>query len=100
MNRAAAARAAMVARLENGAPACGSWLTVRPAEAGEWDLAACGPRDIWDELQSVAARWRAAGEPACYRLHIDAHGEQWVSAGAGRAELAWPLLPPAGASDR
>ncbi|MGW1917008.1 protein-L-isoaspartate O-methyltransferase [Streptomyces sp. NPDC002076] len=80
-----------------GAPACGSWLTARAAGAGEWDVVAFGPRDIWDELQSVAARWRAAGEPTCYQLHFDAHGEQWVSAGTDRAGLAWSLPSPVGA---
>lgn len=77
-----------------GAPACGSWLTVRPGAAGTWTMTACGPRDIWDEIQTVAARWRAAGSPTSYRLCLDAHGEQWVSAGSGEKELAWSLPRP------
>ncbi|MGW2402922.1 hypothetical protein ACWCXK_00080 [Streptomyces sp. NPDC001739] len=73
-----------------GAPACGSWLTARPDGSGGWTLTVCGPRDIWDEIQTIAARWRAAGSPDSYRLHFAAD-DQWVSAGRGNRELAWPL---------
>ncbi|MEV6684726.1 methyltransferase [Streptomyces sp. NPDC051130] len=74
-----------------GAPGCGSWMTARPDGHGSWIVTTNGPRHIWDEIQQVAARWRAAGSPASYRLHIDADGHQWVSAGSGTAELSWPL---------
>ncbi|MER6308534.1 protein-L-isoaspartate O-methyltransferase [Streptomyces sp. NPDC001657] len=73
-----------------GAPACGSWLTARPDGSGGWTLTVCGPRDIWDEIQTIAARWRAAGSPDSYRLHFAAN-DQWVSAGRGNRELVWPL---------
>jgi hypothetical protein len=74
-----------------GAPACGSWLTASPEAAGGWTLAAHGPRDIWEEIQSVTTRWRAAGEPSIYRLHLDDGHQQWVSGGVGTAELSWAL---------
>lgn len=74
-----------------GAPACGSWLTARADETDDsWLVTTFGPRDIWDEVQKVAALWRAAGEPATYRLHLDDTGEQWVNAGRDD-KLAWPL---------
>ncbi|NEC91757.1 protein-L-isoaspartate O-methyltransferase [Streptomyces sp. SID12501] len=74
-----------------GAPVCGSWLTARAGESGRWSLAAEGPRDIWEEIQSVAALWRAAGAPSVYRLHLGDHDQQWISAGSGTTELSWPL---------
>lgn len=74
-----------------GAPACGSWLTARASGADRWILSADGPRDIWGEIQDLAARWRAAGEPSVYRLHLDEDDQQWVSAGAATRELSWPL---------
>jgi protein-L-isoaspartate O-methyltransferase len=77
-----------------GAPACGSWLTARPDPAGGWLLAARGPRDIWDEIQQIAARWRAAGQPELYRLEFGPRGEQWASAGAGKNILSWQLTDP------
>lgn len=80
-----------------GAPACGSWLTARPDDAsGGWTVTVFGPRDIWDEIQSVATLWRAAGSPSAYRLHLDPDTrEQWVSGGSGATELSWPLAHPA-----
>ncbi|MEV0373332.1 protein-L-isoaspartate O-methyltransferase [Streptomyces sp. NPDC050636] len=78
-----------------GAPACGSWLTARPDASGGWTLMACGPRDIWDEIQTVTARWRAAGSPTSYRLQLEPEGEQRVSAGHGPGALSWRLpVPP------
>ncbi|MFE7857895.1 protein-L-isoaspartate O-methyltransferase [Streptomyces sp. NPDC057403] len=74
-----------------GAPACGSWLTARATGAGRWSLTACGPRDIWGEIQNVAGLWRAAGEPSTYRLHLE-DTQQWATAGAATTELSW-LLP-------
>lgn len=73
-----------------GAPGCGSWLIARADGAGHWSLAADGPRDIWAEIQDVAARWRAAGEPSIYRLHLE-DNRQWVSAGPAAPELSWSL---------
>lgn len=73
-----------------GAPACGSWLTARADGADRWHLAACGPRDIWEEIQDVAALWRAAGEPSSYHLRLEGT-QQWVTAGAATAELSWSL---------
>ncbi|GAA2408150.1 methyltransferase domain-containing protein [Streptomyces glaucosporus] len=77
-----------------GAPECGSWLTVRPGGEGVWTVTASGPRDIWDEIQDTAARWRAAGEPGAYRLEFGPGGEQWASAGHGRGTLSWRLPGP------
>ncbi|MCX4821342.1 protein-L-isoaspartate O-methyltransferase [Streptomyces sp. NBC_01142] len=74
-----------------GAPACGSWLTVRPDRSGGWAFTAAGPRGIRDEIQDTAARWQAAGEPETYRLHLASDGTQQVSAGAGPNELSWAL---------
>lgn len=73
-----------------GAPACGSWLTARATGADCWSLTACGPRDIWGEIQDVAGLWRAAGEPSTYQLHVE-DTQQWVTAGAATAELSWSL---------
>ncbi|WP_410539822.1 methyltransferase [Streptomyces sp. KL2] len=74
-----------------GAPACGSWVRVRPDGGGVWAVTSSGPRDIWEEVQGVAARWRAAGQPAAYRLEFGPGGEQWASAGRGRGTLSWQL---------
>ncbi|WP_127452695.1 protein-L-isoaspartate O-methyltransferase [Streptomyces sp. B29(2018)] len=72
-----------------GAPHCGSWLRVEPAGRRRWDVTVRGPRDIWREIQGVASRWRAAGSPSRYRLHIDPDGGQRVSSAWG--SLSWPL---------
>ncbi|MGW8882709.1 hypothetical protein ACWGRV_29280 [Streptomyces sp. NPDC055663] len=45
------------------APACGSWLRAEPVGRSSWNVTTHGPRDIWNELQDLAARWRAAGGP-------------------------------------
>ncbi|OEJ35128.1 hypothetical protein [Streptomyces subrutilus] len=74
-----------------GAPACGSWVTARPDGAGGWTVTACGPREIRAEIQDTATRWRAAGSPASYRLHLEPDGDQWVGAGRGGAQLCWRL---------
>ncbi|KUJ43324.1 protein-L-isoaspartate O-methyltransferase [Streptomyces albus subsp. albus] len=82
-----------------GAPACGSWVTAQVDGAGGWTVCSHGPRDIWEEIQTTAARWYAAGRPDAYRLHLDPGGRQWVSASTGRAELSWNLpLPHSNAS--
>ncbi|MFE9468651.1 protein-L-isoaspartate O-methyltransferase [Streptomyces virginiae] len=74
-----------------GAPDCGSWATARPDDTGTWAVTVCGPRDIWAEIQDTAARWQAAGSPSSYQLHLEPDGTQWVSAGTGLTEWAWPL---------
>lgn len=72
-----------------GAPQCGSWMRVRAAGYHRWDVVTCGPRDIWAEVQDAAARWKAAGEPAVYRLRFDAGGAQRASSPNGA--LTWHL---------
>ncbi|WP_150136042.1 protein-L-isoaspartate O-methyltransferase [Streptomyces hyaluromycini] len=75
--------------LQIGSPACGSWLRV--SVDGTSTITASGPRPIWEEIQQTAARWKAAGEPAFYRLEFDANGTQWASSGRGRNRLSWQL---------
>ncbi|MFH8634898.1 methyltransferase domain-containing protein [Streptomyces lydicus] len=72
-----------------GAPECGSWMRVRAAGYRRWDVTTCGPRDIWAEIQDAAARWREAGEPAAYRLHLDTDGVQPATSANGA--LTWHL---------
>ncbi|WP_063795877.1 methyltransferase domain-containing protein [Streptacidiphilus griseoplanus] len=72
-----------------GAPVCGSWLRVTPDGHRRWTVTASGRRDIWTEIQDVAARWRAAGEPSTYRLSIGPGGVQTVAAPSGG--LSWRL---------
>ncbi|MCZ0983084.1 hypothetical protein O1L60_40130 [Streptomyces diastatochromogenes] len=74
-----------------GAPACKSWLRVKEAGTGRWDVTTDGPRDIWAEIQDVAARWRAAGEPTAYRIHLGADGIQ--RAASPNDALTWQLTP-------
>ncbi|MFI0928663.1 hypothetical protein ACH4TP_32895 [Streptomyces sp. NPDC021012] len=72
-----------------GAPECRSWLRVKEAGTGRWDVTGDGPRDIWAEIQNAAARWRAAGEPAAYRLHLGPDGVQRATSPNGT--LTWQL---------
>ncbi|MFE3558737.1 protein-L-isoaspartate O-methyltransferase [Streptomyces sp. NPDC059193] len=74
-----------------GAPACGSWVSARPDSTGGWEVASAGPRDIWAEIQDTASRWHAAGSPDAYRLRFESDGQQRLTAGPGRHELAWTL---------
>ncbi|MFJ3877155.1 protein-L-isoaspartate O-methyltransferase [Streptomyces sp. NPDC090077] len=74
-----------------GAPECRSWMRVRAAGHCRWDVTASGPRDIWAEIRDVAGRWRAAGEPAVYRIHFDADDTQRASSPNGA--LTWQLSP-------
>ncbi|WP_328971577.1 MULTISPECIES: protein-L-isoaspartate O-methyltransferase family protein [Streptomyces] len=95
-----AVRRGGVEHLVIGAPACGSWMIAEPATNGAWTVRSCGPRNIWAEIQDTATRWRAAGSPDSYQLHLDTDGTQWVSTrtGAGSGLLSWPLpvaVPPA-----
>ncbi|WP_405790489.1 hypothetical protein [Streptomyces sp. NBC_01367] len=43
------------------------------------------------EVQDVADRWRAAGEPDVYRLDVDADGSQRATSPNGA--LTWQLSP-------
>lgn len=79
-----------------GAPACGSWLRVRPDGYRRWAVTTSGPRDIWHEIQTLAAQWRAAGSPDRYRLTITTNGQQCVSSPCGR--MSWLLSHPASPS--
>lgn len=72
-----------------GAPECGSWLRVTAGGYRRWKVTTSGPRDIWLEIQDVAARWRAAGEPSTYRLSLGPGGVQTVTAPSGG--LSWRL---------
>ncbi|MGW0537463.1 methyltransferase domain-containing protein [Streptomyces sp. NPDC003032] len=71
-----------------GAPECGSWMRVRPVGYRRWDVTTCGTRDIWAEIQDAAARWRAAGEPDAYRLHLDSDVQRVTSPNGA---LTWQL---------
>ncbi|MEF9886870.1 protein-L-isoaspartate O-methyltransferase [Streptomyces sp. P9-A4] len=77
-----------------GAPECRSWMRVNEAGYRRWDVTTCGPRDIWAEIQDVAGRWRAAGEPDVYRLHFDTDGIQRATSLNGA--LTWQLPPVPG----
>ncbi|WP_256220614.1 protein-L-isoaspartate O-methyltransferase [Streptomyces sp. CC53] len=79
-----------------GAPHCRSWMRVRAAGHRRWDVTTCGPRDIWAEIQDAAARWREAGEPAAYRIHLDTDDVQRVTSPNGA--LTWQLLRTPGDS--
>ncbi|MEU8779477.1 methyltransferase domain-containing protein [Streptomyces sp. NPDC048606] len=74
-----------------GAPECGSWMRVKESGYRRWDVTTRGPLDIWAEIQEVAGRWRAAGEPDVYRLHFDADGSQRATSPNGA--LTWQLFP-------
>ncbi|MFF6772716.1 methyltransferase domain-containing protein [Streptomyces sp. NPDC012637] len=76
-----------------GAPECGSWMRVRAAGHRWWDVTTCGPRDIWAEIQDAAARWRAAGEPAAYRLHLKADDVQRATSPNGALTWQFPHTP-------
>ncbi|MFF0000533.1 methyltransferase domain-containing protein [Streptomyces avermitilis] len=77
-----------------GAPDCGSWMRVKEVGYHRWDVTTRGPRDIWAEVQDVAARWRAAGEPAAYRIHLDADGAQRAT--SPNSALTWQFAPALG----
>lgn len=77
-----------------GAPGCGSWLRMSPMDEGRWAATTSGPRDIWSELSELAARWRAAGCPASYRLSFDADGDQRAASACGRLSWRLPSAPP------
>ncbi|MEU1661921.1 hypothetical protein ABZ527_38535 [Streptomyces griseofuscus] len=71
-----------------GAPECGSWVRVRAVGSRQWDVGTYGPRDIWAEIQDAAARWRAAGEPAAYRVPFDTDVQRVTSPNGA---LTWQL---------
>lgn len=78
--------------LSIGAPGCGSWLRVEPVGAQRWNVTIAGPRDLWREIQDLAARWRAAGSPDRYPLSFTANGIQRAASPCGR--LYWTLPAP------
>ncbi|MEU9396732.1 protein-L-isoaspartate O-methyltransferase [Streptomyces sp. NPDC048324] len=77
--------------LQIGAPECGSWVRVSPVGDGTCSVTGFGRRAIWHEIEQIADRWRAAGEPDAYRIEFSADGKQWAVAGSGRNELCWTL---------
>ncbi|MFE4634519.1 protein-L-isoaspartate O-methyltransferase [Streptomyces sp. NPDC056773] len=72
-----------------GAPGCGSWMRARPDGTRGRQVTAAGPRNIWDELHTVAALWRRAGSPAGYRIEFDADGTQRATTPC--TTLTWAL---------
>ncbi|WP_308409271.1 methyltransferase domain-containing protein [Streptomyces sp. BV129] len=70
-----------------GAPECGSWMRVSEVGYHRWEVTTSGPRDIWAEVQDVAARWRAAGEPDTYLLHLGTDGAHRATSANGA--LTW-----------
>lgn len=75
-----------------GAPNCGSWLRVEPIGAQRWNVTTTGPRDLWKEIQDLAARWRAVGSPDRYQLSFHADSTQRAASPCGR--LSWHLPAP------
>ncbi|MFD7875903.1 protein-L-isoaspartate O-methyltransferase [Streptomyces sp. NPDC059766] len=78
--------------LRVGSPGCGSWLRVEPVGRSRWDVTVHGPRDIWNELQDLTVRWRAAGGPGSYRLLFEPDGRQRAVSACGR--LSWHIPGP------
>ncbi|WP_405814194.1 protein-L-isoaspartate O-methyltransferase [Streptomyces sp. NBC_01390] len=79
------------ARMEIGAPEDDSWIRVSPDGEGTCTVTEFGPRAIWPEIEEIAARWRAAGEPATYRIEFDPDRSQRAVAGDGHSSLSWTL---------
>lgn len=77
-----------------GAPGCGSWLRVEPVAHRVWTVITHGPRDIWQEIQALAGRWRAAGSPDRYHLSLDPDGGQRAASQCGRLSWELPVLRP------
>ncbi|WP_234365470.1 protein-L-isoaspartate O-methyltransferase family protein [Streptomyces sp. RTd22] len=77
-----------------GAPGCGSWLRVEPVAHRVWTVIAHGPRDIWQEIQALAGRWRAAGSPDRYHLSFDPDGGQRAASQCGRLSWELPVIRP------
>ncbi|WP_245173287.1 protein-L-isoaspartate O-methyltransferase family protein [Streptomyces aureus] len=73
-----------------GAPQDDSWVRVT-RDGVKCTVTEFGPRGIWQEIEEIATRWRAAGEPSEYRIEFDPDGTQWAVAGSGRTRLSWPL---------
>ncbi|MFB7852938.1 protein-L-isoaspartate O-methyltransferase [Streptomyces sp. NPDC056053] len=80
-----------------GAPGCGSWLRAEPLGPRHWNVITHGPRDLWTEIQDLAALWRAAGSPGRYRLVLEPDGGQRAASECGR--LAWRLPVPRTSSE-
>ncbi|WP_405690056.1 protein-L-isoaspartate O-methyltransferase family protein [Streptomyces sp. NBC_00057] len=81
-----------------GAPGCGSWLRAEPLTRRRWNVITHGPRDIWKEIQDLAALWRAAGSPDRYRLVFEPGGGQRAASECGR--LTWHLPVPRASDER
>jgi hypothetical protein len=64
---------------------------VSPDGDGTCSVTEFGPRAIWHEIEQIAARWQAAGEPDTYRIEFSANGKQWAVAGSDRNKLCWTL---------
>ncbi|MCC3773331.1 hypothetical protein K6I33_001953 [Streptomyces sp. UNOB3_S3] len=79
-------------RLTLIAPKEDSWAIVGP----DGDVEEVGQRPVWDKVCEVYARWERAGRPERYRLEFVSDGRQYITAGAGTAELAWELPTLAG----
>ncbi|MFJ5725959.1 protein-L-isoaspartate O-methyltransferase [Streptomyces sp. NPDC093149] len=77
-----------------GAPGCGSWLRVSPVGRSRWNVTAYGSRDVWKELQDLAALWRKAGSPDRYRLLFEADGSQWATSEYARLSWRVPVYRP------
>lgn len=80
-----------------GAPGCGSWLRVELVGHRRWNVVTHGPRDIWREIQDLAALRRAAGSPDRYRLFFEPGGGQRAASECGR--LSWYLPVPRPSSE-
>ncbi|MFE4333284.1 protein-L-isoaspartate O-methyltransferase [Streptomyces sp. NPDC056831] len=77
-----------------GAPGCGSWLRVSPVGRSRWNVTTYGPRDVWKELQDLAALWRTAGSPDRYRLLFEADGGQRATSECARLSWRLPVYRP------
>ncbi|MER8084235.1 hypothetical protein ACIO6T_18945 [Streptomyces sp. NPDC087532] len=79
-----------------GAPGCGSWLRGELVGHRRWNVVTHGPRDIWREIQDLAALWRAAGSPDRYRLFFEPDGGQRAASECGRLSWYLPVPRPSG----
>ncbi|MGC3000135.1 hypothetical protein ACPF8X_17630 [Streptomyces sp. G35A] len=74
-------------------PRAGRWRSEpERTQQTDWNVTAREPRDIWKELQDLAALWRAAGSPDRYRLLFEPDGGQRAASRCGR--LSWRLAAP------
>ncbi|MFJ2442927.1 NUDIX domain-containing protein [Streptomyces sp. NPDC087658] len=71
-------------------PGDGSGVVVR-ADGGAWTVERTGPRDIWEAVEDVHARWVRAGSPRAYLIDLTDPAVQRVSGGSGPHPLEWDL---------